>query len=177
MRATVSVGRIGGGHPGRQREQHLVAGAVTERVIDRLEPVEVKREDRDVDALSAPAGECLLEPVERQRPIWQVSERVVQRRMPRRLLIAVALDGNGDQCCDRREECDLVLGKRSRFARMDVQDPELPVVAIDRDREAADNTELEQLRSRREAALCRHVPDDHGLTCAQDVFGNRPLGE
>ena len=42
-----------GGQPGRQREQHLVAGGVAERVVDHLEAVEVEHEDRDVDAARA----------------------------------------------------------------------------------------------------------------------------
>ena len=115
-----------GGQPRREREQHLVAGGVAERVVDQLEAVEVEREDRDVDALALPAGERVREPVERERPVRQAGQRVVQRGVARRLLVAVALDGDRDQRRDRREERDLVLGERARLARVDVEDPERP---------------------------------------------------
>ena len=82
---------------GRQGEQHLVAGGVAERVVDRLEAVEVEHEDRDVDALALPAGQRVGEPVERERAVGQAGERVVQRGVARDLLLAVALDGDDDQ--------------------------------------------------------------------------------
>ena len=66
------------GQPGRQREQHLVAGGVPERVVDGLEAVEVEHEDPDVDVLALPAGERVREPVERESAVGQPGERVVQ---------------------------------------------------------------------------------------------------
>ena len=83
-----------GGEPRRQREQHLVAGGMPERVVDQLEAVDVEHEDRDVDALALPPGERLLEPVERERAVRQARERIVQRGVARHLLLAVALDGD-----------------------------------------------------------------------------------
>ena len=79
-------GAHGGGQAGSEREQDGVAGGVAERVVDQLEPVEIERQDRDVDALTLPAGERVREPVERQRPVRQRGQRIVQRRVPRRLL-------------------------------------------------------------------------------------------
>ena len=145
-RATVSVVRTAARQPRREREQHLVAGGVAERVVDELEAVDVEHEDRDVDALALPAGQRLREPVERERAVRQARERVVQRGVPRHLLPAVALDGDDDQRRDRGEERDLVLGERARLAGVDVEDPERLVVALDRDAEAADDAELEQRR-------------------------------
>ena len=59
--------------------------------------------------LALPAAERVGEPVERERAVRQVCERVVQRGVARRLLVAVTLDGNGDQRRDRAEERDVVL--------------------------------------------------------------------
>ena len=105
-----------GGQPGREGQQHLVAGGVTERVVDHLEAVEVEHEHRDVDLLALPAGEREREPVERERAVRQAGERVVQRGVARHLLLAVALDGEHDQRRDRGEERDLVLGELARLA-------------------------------------------------------------
>ena len=158
-----------GGQPGRQREQHLVAGGVAERVVDELEAVEVEHEDGDVDALALAAGQRLVEAVERERAVRQAGERIVQRGMAGRLLAAVALDRDDDQRRDRGEERDLVLGEDARLARVDVEHPERLVVALDRDAEAADDAELEQRRRRREARLGRQVLDDRRLAGAQHV--------
>ena len=125
-----------GGQPGGEGEQDGVAGGMAEGVVDQLEAVEVQRQDRHVDALPLPAGERVREPVERQRPVRQRGQWIVQRRMAHRFLVAVARDGDGDQRRDRREEPDLVVGEHPPFARVGVEDPERTVVVLDRDSDA-----------------------------------------
>ena len=143
------VGRAHSGRqPGRQGGQDRVAGGVTERVVDDLEAVEIEHQDRHVDAFTPATGQRVGETVERQRAVRQAGERVVQRGVSSRLFLGVALDGDDDQRRDRGQELDLVLGEPARLVCMDVQDPERPVLALDRDAEAADHAELEHRRRR-----------------------------
>ena len=106
----MSVVRSAAVEPRRQREQHVVPGGVPERVVDELEAVDVEHEDGEVDPVAAPAGQRLVEAVEREGAVRQPGERVVQRGVARHLLAPVALDGDDDQRRERGEELDLVLG-------------------------------------------------------------------
>ena len=127
------------GQPSREGEQHLVAGGVAGRVVDQLEAVEIEHEDRHVDALAPAAPHRVAEPVERERAVRQVRERVMEGGVARRLLLAVTLDGDGDQRGDRAEERDVVLGEPAALARPHVEHPERPAVALDRNAHAADD--------------------------------------
>ena len=77
------------------RLQQFVAGAVTERVVDRLEVVEVDEQRRDRRLLASRAREHLLDTIQDQRPVGQARQRVV-RRQERKFficLLALGLEG------------------------------------------------------------------------------------
>ena len=70
----------------RNHLQQLVAGAVTERVVDLLEAVEVDEENRETISGTRGARERLLEPVAEERTVGEPGEAVVER-LPRQLLL------------------------------------------------------------------------------------------
>ena len=102
-------------------------------------------------------------------------ERVVQGRVPSRLLLAVTFDGDRDQRGDRAQERHLVVGERAPAPRPHVQDTERLAVAADRDAHAADDAHLQEERRRLEAGLRGHVVDDGRLLVAERVAGVRAL--
>ena len=68
----------------REREQHLVARSVPERLVDHREAVEVDQQQRDGRGPVAPApGEREVEAVEREGAVGEPRERIVQRRVAR----------------------------------------------------------------------------------------------
>ncbi len=74
---------VGGAHAFQQASrsiaQDLVAGDVSEAVVDVLEGVEVDEQDSDPRAGAGGAGERVVEPVHEQQPVRQPGERVVER--------------------------------------------------------------------------------------------------
>ena len=65
--------------------QQRVAGQVTQRVVDRLEVVQVEEEHGRL-AARAPADERVLDAIGEQRPVGEPGERIVKRLMPQELL-------------------------------------------------------------------------------------------
>ena len=61
-------------------DEQLVAGAVPEAVVDRLEVVEIQEEDRQRE-VAQPAGpiERVLDPIGEERPVGEPGQRIVQR--------------------------------------------------------------------------------------------------
>ena len=73
------VGRAQAGlEAGRDRLEELVAGPVAERVVDRLEVVDVDEEDADRVAASRGAADCEREAVEEEGAVGHAGERVVE---------------------------------------------------------------------------------------------------
>jgi hypothetical protein len=70
-----------GREPLRNRLQQLVAGIVTEGVVDPLEVIEIEEQARDVRAVSLRLGEDLLQPLVEQRSIRQSGENVMLREL------------------------------------------------------------------------------------------------
>ena len=105
-------GRVGGQHALQARadaDEHLVAGAVAEAVVELAEAVEVDEQHRRVALLAARAIERLLEAVLEQRPVREARQRVLQPE-PRDLLVgAPARDRGADDVRDRLREA-LVAG-------------------------------------------------------------------
>ena len=61
--------------------QQLVAGFVTEGVIDFLEPIEVEIDHRDRGAVGSPGGRCIVERRDERRAVRQAAQFVVGRRV------------------------------------------------------------------------------------------------
>ena len=66
------------GEPPGDLDEDPVAGAVPERVVDRLEVVEVEEEHRDARPAAAPAGEGPLDVVAEEDPVREPGQRVVE---------------------------------------------------------------------------------------------------
>src|ERR1039458_4034175 len=73
--------------PRGDRAQEFVADTVTERVVDRLEVVEIDEQRRHRGLAATRAREHLLDTVQDQRPIREPCQRVVCRQ-ERKLLLA-----------------------------------------------------------------------------------------
>ena len=67
--------------PLRHVMQQLVAGRVAERVVDRLEAVEVDQHQREALAVAALARERVLDAVAQQHAVGEAGERVVMRHV------------------------------------------------------------------------------------------------
>ena len=76
-----------GGEPAPHRDEQLVAGVVAEAVVDDLEAVEVEEEHRHHGPAVAETGECGVEPLDRERAVRQVGERVVEGEMTEQLRV------------------------------------------------------------------------------------------
>ena len=96
--------------PARGADQQLVAGLVSEAVVDRLEAIEIEVEHREQRiAQRAPrAVKQVLEAVEEQRAVREIGERIVER-LPLKLLLDllalgdVARDPEGADDVPRRD--------------------------------------------------------------------------
>ena len=71
--------------------QQLVARGVPERVVDRLEVVEVHEQDRGVLVVARLAVECVLDAVAEQRAVGEPGDGVVERLVGELLLELLAL--------------------------------------------------------------------------------------
>ena len=90
------------GQPAGDRDQQQVPDLVAERVVDRLEAVEVEHEHAD-GLLAAPeATERLVEAVAQQHPVRQAGERIVHRLARELVAAALALDGEPERAHEAR---------------------------------------------------------------------------
>ena len=72
--------------PARDLDEQLVAGCVTEAVVDRLEVVDIEEEQRQVGPVALRANERVLDAVGEQRAVRQTGEGVVERLVGEPLL-------------------------------------------------------------------------------------------
>ena len=77
--------------PGGDRSQELIADAVAERVVDRLEVVEIDEQRRHRRLTAARAGEHLLDAVQDQCAVGEPGQRVVRRQEGKLLLTPLEL--------------------------------------------------------------------------------------
>jgi hypothetical protein len=71
--------------------QELIASAVTEGVVDRLEVVEIDKQRRHRSLTAPRAREHLLDSIQDQRAVWEPGERVVGGQKRKLLIRALAL--------------------------------------------------------------------------------------
>src|SRR5215475_4720584 len=80
----------------RHLPQQFVAGAMSEHVVDGLEPVEIDRQHRErLRALARPA-ERLFDALPQQHPITQPGQRIMERHMANALILAMELRDIGE---------------------------------------------------------------------------------
>ena len=115
-RASVSPGRNAALEPARRRDQELVTDLVPQAVIDRLETIEIEVEHREPRiAQRAPgAVKQVLQPVEEQRAVREIGERIVERLVLQLLLGLLAL---GDVARDPEGPHDVPLPIAQRKLR------------------------------------------------------------
>ncbi len=65
----------------RDLAQHFVAGTVSERVVDRLEAVEVEEQDREAPAVGLRSRDRIRQPLFEREAVRQAGQPVVVRRL------------------------------------------------------------------------------------------------
>ena len=91
--------------------------------------------------------ERLRQRVDEAEPVGEPGERVVEDAVAQRLVGGVALDRVGEDVRRGLDEVDVLRGEAARLGRVDVEDAEGPVLALDHDREAAADAEHPQRRA------------------------------
>ena len=147
--------------PWSDRPQQFVAAVVADAVVDELEAVEVEEQDPDRGAGDGAALERDLERLDEAGPVREAGERVVEDAVPQGPVGRVALDRVGEDVGRGLGEVDVLRGEPIRLQRVDVEDAERALAAVDRDREAAAHPHHPQRRRHREAPLGLPVVDDH----------------
>ena len=112
-------GRVRGEHALQARtdaDEHLVAGAVAEAVVELAEAVEVDEQHRGLLLLAARAIEGALEAVLEQRAVREAGERVLQPEPGDLRVRAPARERRADDVRDRLREA-LVAGLAARRGR------------------------------------------------------------
>jgi hypothetical protein len=71
--------------------EQSIAGAVTKRIIDNLEVVEVKEQDGDVPTTPVTAGDRPLDVIPEEDPVGESGQRIVKRVVDELLLEALLL--------------------------------------------------------------------------------------
>ena len=139
-RAAVSAGPKRAGETMADGDQQLVAGAMPQAVVDRLEIVEIQEEDRQ-RGLAQPAGaiERVLDAIDEERPVGEPGQRIVQRLVAELCLELLA----GRDVVDERVEADGATTLRRPDRQLN---RELVAVAMDR---------LQLHPSRQDASLAR----------------------
>jgi hypothetical protein len=154
--------------------QHLVADVVPERVVDKLQPVQVDEEHRQRRPGPPRPRERVRQPVEQQRPVRQPGQRVVRRPVDQLLGRTPALDRDPRQLRRVAQEAPVLLGWLTRLAPVDPEGPQhVPRPAEDRERPAMAQAVLPgQRQERRPPRIGLQVGADHLGT----VMGRRAAG-
>ena len=97
--------------PRRDAGEQLVAGRVTEAVVDQLEVVDVAEQHRGERAAPARLQQRVSEPVAEQRPVREQRERVVQRPAAHLVLGRAPVDRLGQHVGERLDEVDVLLAE------------------------------------------------------------------
>ena len=102
--------------PPRRRDQELVTDLVPEAVVDRLEAIEIEVEHREQRIAQRAPGALkqVLQPVEEQRAVREIRERIVERLVLQLLLGLLAL---GDVARDPEGPHDVPLPIAQRELR------------------------------------------------------------
>ena len=128
--AAQAGGGVGGAdglvQPLREDLEQQVAGLVAVGVVDRLEAVEVDVEHRGPLAVAAGQVQVVLGAVEEERPVGQLGQRVVHRRVPELLLQlddpaqvglqAAAVQGRRDVAGEGLQQGQVAAGERADVA-------------------------------------------------------------
>ena len=110
------VDRAAGTQALRHLDEQLVAGSVSERVVHRLEPVEVDEQHRGAQPVPPRAREGLAQAVDDERPVREAGERVVQGAIFERLFGGAPI---GDVAHVRHDALDGGLVEQVRGAEVE----------------------------------------------------------
>ena len=148
---------VGAAGPGSQplghRLQDGVAGGVAEPVVDRLEAVEVEKDERTARPLASGAGERALQGVEEERAVGQPGEAVVAREALELRLRALPLQEEGEEAADVGEGRDPFLVPRPGALAPHLEHPEHLAAHPDRDGEGHAGAALRRPVPRRRLLL------------------------
>ena len=122
-------------------DEQLVAGVVAEPVVDDLESVEVDEEHRNHRCFVAEAGERGVEPLDRQRAVRQVGERVVECEMTELLGVRGAVESDAHETADPFHDRLLGIRRLPRGAHVDRQHSQEALVVGRTDRHGPERPE------------------------------------
>ena len=146
-RATVSLARRAACSRSATDSQELVAGAVPERVVDVLEPVEIEEQQRGERAVALGARQRQLEAIAEEEPVRQAGQGVVRRLVRDLLLRADALDDAPELPADLGHHLEQGGVGRDRRRGEELQHRGHLAVRVDRERERSADAEVLSWRS------------------------------
>ena len=149
-------------------DEQLVARLMAERVVDRLELVDVEQQHGDGRLEALGAREGLLDAVEEQRAVRQARQRVVQRLVAHHRLRALAVQRGGEQVGDGLQPLALLAGEGADAGVVHGEDPEGAAAPADRGGGAGADAGGGE-RGRLEAPLAGPLPDDERLLVVEDA--------
>ena len=127
--------RVAGAHgllqPRGDCGEKLVAGRVSQRVVDELELVEVEEEDGDRSLLVPRASQRVLETVEEEVAVRQAGEGIVEGVVAVSLLGVAALDRVRQHVGERLEEAHVLVGVVADREALEAEDA--PRFTVDSD--------------------------------------------
>lgn len=170
---------VGGAHllpqPVGHGAEKLVAGPLSERVVDDLEVVQIHQKDADALRGGGRAAQGLLDLGEECRAVGQPRQRVVALLMVRARLGPVALDRLGQHVGHRLDEVDVVFAEGLRLPRVSAEDSDRSLWLADEHRDAREDALLAE-DGRLEALLRAKVVAHHGPPRGQGEAGARSRG-
>ncbi len=126
-------GPDGGLDPGADLVEKLVAGSMTEQVVDPLEPVEVAEQHGELAAAADLQLHGVLDPVHEERTVRQTGQRVVPRQMGHVLTQPEAGKGVFRNRDERGQSLPVVPGRRASPVQCRTDNPQLLTTAMDSD--------------------------------------------
>ena len=99
-----------GRQAGRDLAEQVVSGGMAERIVDRLEPIEIETQQRQLTAAGSDLGEPQLEMLMKHRTVGQSGEDVMTRQMSDALLGDLALGDVDIRADDAQRRTFVVLG-------------------------------------------------------------------
>ena len=151
----------------RDRFQERVAGAVPERVVHVLEPVEIEEQQRGQRAVTLGARQRQLETVAEQEPVCQPGEGVMRRLVSYLLLRVDSLDHASELPTDLGHHFEQGVVRHDGGRAEELENGVDCAVRVDRERERAPNSKLLS----HEARIARHIRDPGRAARGEDATG------
>ena len=135
----------------RHRDEQLVAGVVTQAVVDVLEPVEVEEGDANRRLRPPAPRDRLTEPVEEQQTVRQPGERIVHRLVREPFLERLALDRDRRELREQHEDLAMLVVGQAGLGNEHVERAEHGVAVAGEDGDRPRRVQTVRLERRHDA--------------------------